>query len=150
MSYDSDISPVGWYVASYQLRFVELQRPGNHDPERRFLTWENTILIKASSLDEAYDKAVAFGNEHTEPYHGGPNAVDVQWLFEGITELLPIYEALEDGSEISWREETKALKTLQKRVISKEQARQNPARVQLAVPRDVPVSAASPLRPGRA
>ena len=65
MSYDSDISPVGWYLATYQLRFIELDQTGNNDPERRFLTWENTILVKASGIDEAYDKAVKFGLENT-------------------------------------------------------------------------------------
>lgn len=130
MSYDSDISPVGWYVATYQLRFIELAQTGNEDPERRFLTWENTILVKASQIDEAYDKAVKFGLENTTPYKGGPDGVEVQWVFEGILDLLPIYEELEDGSELTWAESKRALKTIRRRVISKEDARQNPARVQ--------------------
>ena len=33
---------------------------------------------------------------------GGPEGVDVQWVFEGVIELLPIYEELEDGAEIMW------------------------------------------------
>jgi hypothetical protein len=70
MTYDSDISPVGWYVATYQLRFVELAQAGNEDLERRFLTWENTILVKASQIDVAYDKAVEFGLANTQPYKG--------------------------------------------------------------------------------
>jgi hypothetical protein len=128
MTYDSDISPVGWYVATYQLRFVELAQAGNEDLERRFLTWENTILVKASQIDVAYDKAVEFGLANTEPYKGGPGGVAVQWVFEGIVELLPIYDELDDGSEISWAESTRALKTIRRRVISKEEARQDPRR----------------------
>jgi hypothetical protein len=102
--YDKNISPVGWYVCSYLLRFVELANPDNNNDEARFLSWENTIIVKASNLDEAYDKTVAIANQTTEPYKGGPEGIDVQWLFEGITEVLPIYEELEDGAEIMWRE----------------------------------------------
>jgi hypothetical protein len=125
---NSDISPVGWYLATYQLRFVELAQTGNDDPERRFITWENTILVKASGIDEAYDKAVTFGLENTSPYKGGPAGVDVQWVFEGILDLLPIYEELADGSEVAWGEYTRALKTIRRRAISKDEARQNSTR----------------------
>jgi hypothetical protein len=128
MSNDSDISPVGWYLATYQLRFVELAQAGNDNPERRFLTWENTILVKASGIDEAYDKAVTFGLENTSPYKGGLAGVDVQWVFEGILDLLPIYEELGDGSEVAWGKYTRALKTIRRRAIGKEEARQNSAR----------------------
>lgn len=109
-----NISPVGWYVASYVLRFIELSEQGNSNPSRRFLTWENTVLTKARSLGHAYDKVVALAKAGTEPYKGGPApGVDVQWVFEGVTELLPIYEELEDGDEIMWaKHRPRALKTI--------------------------------------
>ena len=50
--YSKDISPVGWYVGSYVLRFVELNDSGNSDPDRKFLVWENTVIVRAGSLDE--------------------------------------------------------------------------------------------------
>ena len=50
----------------------------------------------------------------TAPYKGGPDAVDVRWLFEGVVELLPVYEEIEDGSEIMWAEHTRALKNIRK------------------------------------
>lgn len=102
MSNSRNVAPHGWYVASYLLRFIELAEEGNDDPEKRFVTWENTILVKARGLNEAYDKAVKVAMKETEPYKGGPNGVDVQWVFEGITDLLPIYEELVDGAEIMW------------------------------------------------
>lgn len=43
-SHHRNVSPVGWYVASYILRFVELDREDKDDLEGRFLTWENTII----------------------------------------------------------------------------------------------------------
>jgi hypothetical protein len=99
-----NISPVGWYVASYLLRFTERNDPNRNDPEARFLTWENTVLIKAKSLDEAYDKAKKIAKKDTRPYRGGAKGVPVQWVFEGVTTIVPVYEAIEDGSEIMWTE----------------------------------------------
>jgi len=102
--YSKDTSPVGWYVGSYQIRFIELEALGNDDQEGEFLVWENTVIVKAASFDEAYEKVAAVGRSDTAPYKGGPDGVLVQWVFEGITELLPIYEPLEDGAEIMWAE----------------------------------------------
>ena len=102
MAYDSNISPVDWYIGSYLARFIELNSKTNNDPEAMFSTWENTVLIKAKSLREAYDKIEAIGLEHAEPYEGGDQRVPVQWEYLGITELLPIYEELADGSELMW------------------------------------------------
>ncbi|MBP8963458.1 MAG: DUF4288 domain-containing protein, partial [Opitutaceae bacterium] len=91
-----NVSPVGWYVASYLIRFIELEAEGNDDPEKRFLSWENTVIVKADDLLAAYDKVVAIALENTAPYKGGPQGIPVQFVFEGVTELLPIYEELED------------------------------------------------------
>lgn len=101
----NETSPVGWYVGSYLLRFVELNEPGNDDPDASFLVWENTVIVRAETLEEAFQKVVRVGQQHTEPYQGGPDGgAPVQWIFEGITDLLPIYEPLEDGAEIMWAE----------------------------------------------
>jgi len=102
MTHSKNIAPHGWYVASYLIRFIELEEEGNEDPEKRFVTWENTILVKAASMDEAYEKAVNVAVKENQPYKGGPDGIDVQWVFEGITDLLPIYEELTDGAEIMW------------------------------------------------
>ena len=104
MPYDKNISPVGWYVVSYLIRFVELEDEGRDDDEARFLSWENTILVQAESLDEAFEKGTLFGKETTQPYRGGPDGVMVQWDFVGITDITPVYEEFKDGSEIAWTE----------------------------------------------
>jgi hypothetical protein len=120
MTYDKSVSPCGWYVASYLLRFVVLAEQGNDDPERRFSTWENTIIVRAACLDEAYEKAVRVAMDATVPYKGGTEGIDVQWVFEGITDLLPIYEALADGSEIMWaRHAPRKLRNIRKRAKDK-------------------------------
>jgi hypothetical protein len=125
MAHNKNISPVGWYVASYLIRFIEIECENNNDAEERFISWENTVIVKASNLEEAYDKVVKIANETTEPYLGGPDAVPVQWVFEGLTELLPIYEELEDGSEIMWAKYLpRKLKNLQKMVRGKHEFEQ--------------------------
>lgn len=96
------LSPVGWYVGSYLLRFIELDARDNDDPDAEFSVWENTVIVKADTLAEAHAKVAAIAQAETEPYKGSPAGVPVQWVFEGITELLPIHEPLEDGAEIFW------------------------------------------------
>jgi len=120
MTASKNIAPYGWYVGSYLLRFIELEEERNDDPERRFLTWENTVLVKANDLDHAYDKIVKIGMESTAPYKGGSEGVDVQFVFEGVTEILPIYEEIEDGAEIMWASHNpRKLKNLRKLVRTK-------------------------------
>jgi hypothetical protein len=119
LSWSNNVSPVDWYIASYIIRFIEVSHDHNDDPEKIFLVWENTILVKASNLDEAYDKTVQFASLNTNPYKGGLKGVDVQWVFEGVTELLPVYEDIEDGAEIMWSEYRRKLKSLRKHVRSK-------------------------------
>lgn len=117
MSYDKNISPVGWYVGTYLIRFIEMDAKDNDDPEARFLSWENTIIVKADSLSEAYGKVVKIAKATSKPYRGGEVGIPVRWVFEGVTELLPVYEPLEDGSEIMWAEhKPRKLKSLKKLV----------------------------------
>ncbi len=81
--------------------------------------------MKADNLDQAYDKAMKVAREATKPYRGGPNGVPVQWKLVGITELLPIYEELEDGCEIAWvARGPRKLKNLKKMVRPKGKFRQ--------------------------
>jgi len=122
MTWDKNVSPVGWYVGSYLLRFVELDDKERNDPERRFLSWENTVIVKAKSLDSAYTKVERIGKSQTKPYRGGPPpGVRVQWEYLGITDLLPIYEELEDGAEIAWTERpSRKLRTLKQWVRPKD------------------------------
>lgn len=125
MAYDRNTSPVGWYVGAYLLRFMELRDPMRNDPERRFLSWENTVLVRATSFDEAFEKVETVGKGNATRYRGGPDGVPVKWQYLGITELLPIYEEIEDGAEIAWSENSgRTLKSLRKLVKSKRELKQ--------------------------
>ncbi|MGV3679402.1 MAG: DUF4288 domain-containing protein [Acidovorax sp.] len=125
MAYDKNHSPVGWYIVSYLLRFVELNDTTTDGDESRFLSWENTILVRAQDLDEAYDKGMVIACDSTRPYRGGPDGVPVQWQLIGITDVLPIYEELADGAEIMWAERApRKLKNLRQMVKPKGSFRQ--------------------------
>jgi hypothetical protein len=51
--------------------------------------------------------------------------VPVKWQYLGVTELLPIYEEIEDGSEIAWAEHRgRALKSLRGLVKTKKELKQ--------------------------
>ncbi len=117
---DSYVSPVNWYLASYLLRFRVIGE--NEDkPNNRYLAWENTIIIKANDPEEAYEKAIEEAKLNAELYKN-TNGKMVEFVFEGLTSLLAIYNELEDGAEISWKEyENTDLKTIQGWVKQKEE-----------------------------
>jgi len=102
---NKNLNPVGWYVATYIERF-EFPDEDTSDPERRCRAWKNTILIKAKSPEEAYRKAVqeATLTSDTEWTKDNGRIKGGRLVFEGLTSLLPIYDKLEDGSEIFWED----------------------------------------------
>src|SRR5678816_1350300 len=113
-------SPHGWWIASYIIRF-EYEDEDGTDPNRRCLAWENTILLTARNREEAFRKAAKFGKagdgDGTYRDIGGRKGT---WRYEGLTDLLPIYEELEDGAEILWKEHrNRMVRTIQSRVKSK-------------------------------
>ena len=125
MPHDKNKSPVGWYLGSYLLRFIELEDERRHDPNGRFTSWENTVRVQAKTIESAYTKVERIGKQNSKPYRGGPNGIRVQWEFLGVTEVLPIYEAIADGAEIAWRERSpRKLKSLQRLIVPKSAIRQ--------------------------
>lgn len=94
----------GWWIASYLERF-EYYDENKRNPNRRCLAWENTILIRAKDRDKAYKKAHAIGRlgEGSEAWDEGTGRKGA-WHFEGLTSLLPVYDKIEDGSEVLWKE----------------------------------------------
>jgi NDP-sugar pyrophosphorylase family protein len=102
----SQVSPVGWYIASYIQRIdpVEAYEDDKSDHEP-WAVWENRILVKASTPDEALLRA----NEHLSHVGSDYKNTDGVMLRDsvvGLTSLIPIYDALEDGNEIEWIDRT--------------------------------------------
>ncbi len=113
-------SPVNWYVAKVLIRF-ELVGENTENLNRRCTAWENTILVKAENVEEAYSKALVFGKQEESEYIN-TDGKKVRWIFEGLTSLLAIYEELEDGAEIIWSEyENKSVRKIKSWVLPKEE-----------------------------
>lgn len=97
-------SPFGWWIASYVQRF-EYYDENKKDLTRRCLAWENTVLIQARDREQAYRKALAVGRSSSGiEWCDSVTKRRGAWRFEGLTDLLPVYEQLGDGAEISWTE----------------------------------------------
>jgi hypothetical protein len=64
----------------------------------RCLVRLNLRLVRAKSRDGAYRKAMRFGAVGMPSKTNGG-----EWRFAGISMLLPVYDKIEDGSEILWK-----------------------------------------------
>jgi hypothetical protein len=113
-------SPTGWWIASY------IERPvwkGEKKPlpRHRCLAWENTIILKAPSRDAAYKKALKLASQNQSAFSNEKDRNTGQWKLMGLTDLLPLYEPLEDGAEILWSERKTTFAALTRRVKKKNQ-----------------------------
>ena len=117
------VSPVGWYVAWELLRF-EWDDEDITNPNRRCLSWENQILIRAETPDEAYEKALSHGqlSEGEEMWKTDDETQKGRWRFEGLTGLCAIYEEPADGAEIAWhQQENRSVRKIKEKVRSKDE-----------------------------
>jgi len=91
-----------WYIVEIIEKYEPVER--NEKQElRRVTTWGNHHLIKADSPEKAFDKAVKLGKE-AEYKFTNSDKIEMEWIFVGIGELLPIYEDIEDGVELMWND----------------------------------------------
>ncbi|WP_206482263.1 DUF4288 domain-containing protein [Nonlabens ponticola] len=89
-----------WFI----VEIIEKCEPANRDQTqdlRRVMTWGNHHLIKANSAEHAFDKAVQLGKECNYKFVNS-DKIEMESSFVGIGELIPIYEDIEDGSELMW------------------------------------------------
>jgi hypothetical protein len=85
-----------WFLADLiqQFTFVD----GSHS------IYVNTILVKANSVEEAYKKALGFGEGYNSLASTDEDGKEVKVSFRGLRDLLLIYEELEDGAELMYQE----------------------------------------------
>jgi hypothetical protein len=89
-----------WFIAE----IIEKCEPVNRNETqelRRVQTWGNFHIIKAETPKIAYDKAVKIGKDAEYKFTNSDN-LEMEWIFIRIGNLIPIYEDIEDGSEIMW------------------------------------------------
>jgi len=93
-----------WYAAHVVL-FVQLK----DQPRGRCTAWENIVLIKADSEEQAFEKAEHRGREEAGDDDGTFrwNGKPARWVFAGIRKLTACEDAERrpgDGTEISYVE----------------------------------------------
>ena len=91
-----------WYIAEIIEKCEPVDRNEKQDL-RRVTTWGNHHLIKADSPEKAFDKAVKLGKEKNYKFINS-DKIEMESMFVGIGELLPIYEDIEDGAELMWND----------------------------------------------
>ena len=91
-------SDAEWFIGQLILEIIVEGDPRN-------VVHVNTTLIKASSSEEAYSKALQFGQKSETQYENMTgHRVDIR--FKGLAMLDVIDEGLQDGSEIMFRQFT--------------------------------------------
>lgn len=89
-----------WYIVEIIEKLEPVLNKKSSDL-RRVTTWGNHHLIKASSPDKALEKAIKLGKEGEFKFINS-DKIEMEYIFIGIADLIPIYENIEDGAEIMW------------------------------------------------
>ncbi len=95
-------SSTGWWVATTVERF-EFEDEDTSNPRRRCRAFSNTVVLKARDRNHAYRKAMRYGKLGEDAWNssGGPPGRKVKLVFEGLANLLPVYDEFDpDGSEV--------------------------------------------------
>jgi hypothetical protein len=84
-----------WFLADLIQQFTF--EDGSHR------VWVNTILVKATSIEEAYEKALGFGEVYNSSFTN-TDQEEVKVFFRGLRDLFLIHDKLEDGAELIYEE----------------------------------------------
>lgn len=93
-----------WYAAHVIVYFKRKK-----EPQKRFLVWENIVLIRARTPDEAWEKAEKFGRQE-ESFDDGTTRIGghpCHVVFAGVrkvTECLESKNRPTDGTELTYNE----------------------------------------------
>lgn len=88
-----------WFIAAILLRFeysVVSKRP------QSWHVREEYKLVKASDSSRAYLKAEKLGHSVEQIEMADENGRKGHWHFIGLSELIPVYDALSDGAELMY------------------------------------------------
>ncbi len=99
---DRNKSPYGWWVATIIERF-QFDDENLDNMRRRCRAFSNVVILKADEREDAYRKAIEYGESGIENKSDWSNGKGRKgrWVFEGLSSLIPIYDELDpDGTEI--------------------------------------------------
>src|SRR5262249_53109470 len=94
---------MNWYAA-HLIQYFKYRK----GKQRSFMVWENIVLVRAASADEAYDKAERFGREDTvddESLRVGKHPARI--VFAGVRKIVECVDPEKrpgDGTEVSYNE----------------------------------------------
>ena len=92
-----------WIPEDMEWFLAELIQQFAYANEDKLDVWVNTILVRASSPEEAHEKSLKLGETYNEKYINS-DGVAVTATFRGLRNLYLIYDKLEDGAEIIYEE----------------------------------------------
>ena len=102
MSYSKGIYKTRkWYIA-HELLYFDTKETRDRRKKHKLVVWENLVLIKAKSPEEAYRKALKHGHLSEEKVK--IDGEDGWCRFKGLKDLVLIYDDLEDGAELEWHD----------------------------------------------
>ena len=104
---DRNKSPYGWWVATVIERF-QFDDEDLENMRRRCRAFSNVVLLKADDREQAYKKAIEYGQLGIEDksHWSNDKGRKGRWIVEGLSSLMPIYEELDpDGSEIMFEDD---------------------------------------------
>jgi hypothetical protein len=87
-----------WYLA-FIIQYFEY---ADKRSQKEYSVWENLVLINADSPDHAYEKAISLGQMVEEEVT--INGERGYSRFKGLSDLVPIYDEIEDGAELAFKE----------------------------------------------
>ncbi len=90
-----------WYIAHELLHF-DTKKTRDRSKKRKLVVWENLVLITARSPEEAYRKALKHGRLSEESVK--IDGRDGHCKFIGLSDLVLVYDDLEDGAELEWHD----------------------------------------------
>jgi hypothetical protein len=90
-----------WYI-SHELLSFGTKKSKNGRNDEKLVVWENLVLINAKSPEDAYRKAIKHGSLNEENVK--INGKEGYCSFNGLRDLVLIYDDLEDGSELEWHD----------------------------------------------
>lgn len=84
-----------WFLAELIQQFTFMD--GSHR------VWVNTVLVNAASVEQAYEKALKFGELYNQTSINSDQE-EVKESFRGLRDLYLVYEKLEDGAELLYKD----------------------------------------------
>jgi len=95
---------MNWYAAHLVMYFKR-----KRGPQKRFLVWENIVLVKAGTADEAYEKAERRGREEEAANNAGTTigGHPSRMIFAGVRKITTCEDENNrpnDGIEVTYNE----------------------------------------------